>query len=158
MKRIVVLTLISILIISLKVSAQSDYKVGVGIRAGWPTGVSAKYFFSDSWAVEAIGTGRYRGIGLTFLLEKHKPLGEDFNWYFGGGLHGTFYSGQYYNGPHKKYYDEDTFSWGLDGVGGLEYVFSNIPISISADIKPAIEINYGPYFNFGSAATVRYVF
>jgi hypothetical protein len=101
MKRIFVLTLISVLFIGSKALAQSEYKVGVGLRAGWPTGVSAKYFFSDSWAVEAVGTGRYRGIGLTLLLEKHKPLGDDFNWYFGGGFHGAFYSGQYYNGPHK---------------------------------------------------------
>jgi hypothetical protein len=158
MKRIFILLSLLFLISTSKSLAQSDYKFGVGLRVGWPTGVSAKYFFSQSWAVEGIGTGRFRGIGLTLLLQKHKPLGDDFKWYYGGGFHGSFYSGQYYNGPHKKYYDEDTFSWGLDAVGGLEYVFSNIPISISADIKPALEINYGPYFSFGTAATVRYVF
>lgn len=147
------------MLVGLSSYAQSEYKTALGIRVGWPTAVSVKQFIGETWALEGLVTGRYRGIGAALLLEKHKPaFANKLNWFFGGGLHGAFYSGQYYRGPRPGLYKEDAFSYGIDGIVGLEYFIEDIPFTIGIDLKPALEINYGPYFDFGTAITVRYVF
>ncbi|HYG38618.1 MAG TPA: hypothetical protein VD908_08370 [Cytophagales bacterium] len=161
MIRFFAITFLVILSICFTSSAQADYKTGIGLRAGWPTALSVKQFIGGgSWALEGLVTGRHRGIGAALLLEKHKIAfsTERFIWFYGGGLHGAFYSGQYYRGRHRDLYKKDGFSYGIDGILGLEYFISDIPFTIGIDIKPAVEINYGPYFDLGSAITVRYVF
>ena len=47
---------------------------------------------------------------------------------------------------------------GIDGVAGIEYTFDEIPINISLDIVPSINvIPYVGYWQRG-AISVRYVF
>lgn len=98
------------------------------------------------------------------LLEAHIPL-PDPSWrlIFGGGLHG----GVWDNGRWYRYRDEVWIDdraqpiFGVDAIGGVEYIFKNIPLGLSADIKPAINFTGGgpEFFNhnvFGLSA--RYVF
>ena len=132
----------------------------MGVRAGWPTAISVKHFLNKTWAMEGLVTGRFRGIGATILFEKHKAAFTESGlyWFYGGGAHGSFFSGQYYRGPHSDLYKKDSFSYGVDGIIGLEYFIADIPFTVGIDFKPAVEINYGPYFEFGSAITIRYAF
>src|SRR5450759_676759 len=59
------------------------------------------------------------------------------NWYYGGGAHIGFYNGNYvYWGNNGTTYT----IIGIDGILGIEYTFSEIPINIGIDWKPALNL------------------
>jgi hypothetical protein len=77
--------------------------------------------------------------------------------FFGGGLHAGVWDhdGRYYNEGH--YHDRDNEAiLGIDGIGGVEYVFKTVPIGLSADFKPAInlvsDVDFFPHNMFGLSA------
>lgn len=58
----------------------------------------------------------------------------------------------------NKYKDELGFRAGVDGILGLEFKIPNVPITLSVDYKPYINlIGWGNDFANG-AFSVRYVF
>lgn len=158
-----ILTLTVIFSVLYSASAQSTYKSAIGLRLGWPVSVSFKQFISDPGAIEAFAG--YRGytsygwavVGATY--QHHFPIGsiEGFTWYIGGGA--AFY---FWN------YDFDntfaTTSFGILGVGGVDYKFANIPLNLSADIMPAFFIGSNYYGSFNrfqgglGALSARYTF
>ena len=147
------------------VQAQQRGDIAVGLR---PTpdggGATAKFFMDHNFAIEAQlnAGGFYSGqsVDAVGLLEYHIYL-PDPSWriYFGGGLH---------MGSWDRYDDNHTqFIFGIDGIGGVEYVFKNIPLGLSADFKPALnfatDVAFFPHnivgvagrFYFGSAMNHR---
>lgn len=155
-------------------SFSQDYKTGIGLRGGWTTGLTGKFFIKEGKAIEGILSSGYAyrgGWQLTGLYEVHKPAFtkddlEGFFWFYGGGIH--FSSGHryryWYPGPGygNGYYETRYYStFGIDGIFGLEYKISEVPITIGLDVKPFIEFaTYNDYpFNFWDAAfTIRFVF
>jgi len=135
-------------------------RMAIGARAT-PDGLGASFkgFLDRNLAIEAqLNVGGIITLpGESFtavgLLEYHIPLPDPaFRIYFGGGLHaGTWVN----RGGHA-----DEFIFGMDGIGGIEYVFKSIPLGISADLKPAInfvqEAEFFPHNIFGVSA--RYYF
>ena len=115
-----------------------DYKFGLGLRLSNATptlsnSVSAKYFLNESSAVEGlISFGTRFGIGA--LYEVHKPMSSvpGLSWYFGAGGYVGFQSGDTYLGP--------------TGNIGLDYKFEKIPLNLSLDWKPELDIL--PAINF----------
>ena len=70
--------------------------------------------------------------------------------YGGGGHFSTCTNAPYYKrhdnreGPYSWRYGRNGFAAGLDGIAGLEYKFAPIPLALSVDIKPFVEVsNYG---------------
>jgi hypothetical protein len=133
-----------------KASAQ-DYKVAIGIRfsSSAPTlsnSVSVKYFMNDRDALEGlISFGTRFGIGG--LWERHQLIGSipAFTWFYGGGGYVGFQSSRAYVGP--------------TGVVGLDYKFENVPLNLSLDWKPELDII--PAINFVPDAfglTARFTF
>ncbi|RNI31529.1 hypothetical protein [Rufibacter latericius] len=148
-------------------SAQAQ-KAGIGLRLGGHTGgISGKYFFRDALAVEALlgtGWGR-RGLQLTGLVEIHASAFdvEGLRWFYGGGTHVGFFKGRYYHKPSNRHYAEsynrNLTTVGIDGIVGLEYQITEIPVSLGIDFKPFIETNRDGLFLYGDGAlTVRYTF
>jgi hypothetical protein len=142
--------------------------VGLGLRiGGYSAGISGKYFFQDDLAIEGIlgtGFGR-RGFQLTGLLEQHaSAFGiNGLQWFYGAGAHVGFFNGRYYHKPSNKHYrdsyDRTLATLGLDGIVGLEYQITEIPISVGIDFKPFIDINRDGLFVYPDGAlTVRYTF
>ncbi|MBE7169879.1 MAG: hypothetical protein INR73_04775 [Williamsia sp.] len=139
-------TLLSSLLLSvvgiISASAQdfklgSDYQLGVGIRlsTGAPTisnSVSLKYFLTPSTAAEGlISFGNRFGVGG--LYELHQSLNSPgLRWFYGGG--------GYVGTQHRSTY------LGPMGVLGLDYKFSEIPLNLSLDWKP--ELDLLPKINF----------
>lgn len=97
------------------------------------------------------------------LVEAHIPLPEN-SWrlIFGGGLHGGVWdNGRWYRYRDDAWTNDAQPIFGVDAIGGVEYVFKNIPLGLSADLKPAINFTGGgpEFFNhnfFGLSA--RYMF
>lgn len=121
------------------------YKSALGIRLGPSNGVTFKSFINKNAAIEAIATFRYQGIGLTGLYEIHGRAfnSRDFNWFIGGGGH-VFVWGN----DRPKFLDrEQSLVLGLDGILGLEAKLRGIPLAISLDWKPTINIvNYSGFW------------
>ncbi len=151
--------LISIIIISgmLTVANAQEYKTGIGVRAGFSSGLTIKHFKSQSVALEGLVTTRWQGFDITGLYEVHNRAFEvnRLNWYYGGGAHLGFYNGSY------AYWGERGTAYtviGIDGILGLEYDFDDVPINIGVDWKPALNlIGYTGFWSEG-ALSIRYIF
>jgi opacity protein-like surface antigen len=151
------LTLTLVVCIMAFASAQ-DYKTGIGLRGGLYNGLTIKHFISSKTALEGLLATRWSGFEITGLYEiSNRAFDvERLNWYFGLGGHVGFYNGNNTTwGDAGKSYTVI----GLDGILGLEYNFSEVPINISADWKPAFNIiGYSKFWGDGGALSIRYIF
>ena len=144
---------------SLTISYAQDYSTAIGVRGGWAYGLTVKHFISGNSALEGILSSRWQGFNITGLYEVH---GTAFgvarlNWYYGGGGHIGFWNGKY----NKKWFDDETNYTviGIDGILGLEYTLSEIPINFSLDWKPAFNIiGHSGFWGDGGAFSVRWAF
>jgi hypothetical protein len=134
-----------------------EYKTGIGIRAGFSSGLTIKHFINRKAAVEGLLKSRWQGFDITGLYEvQAKAFDVDhLDWFYGGGAHIGFY-----NGSHA-YWGDNGVAYtivGIDGIIGLEYSFSDIPINIGIDWKPALNlVGYTGIWSEG-ALSVRFVF
>lgn len=155
MKRLfIVLSLI--LGLSGHVAAQ-DYSTGIGFRGGLFNGMTVKHFISSKGAVEALLSTRWKGFEVTGLYEVNNPLGnvDRLKWYYGAGGHLGFYNGD------NTGWDDDPGNYtvlGVDLILGIEYNFSEIPINLSLDWKPALNILGSRFVADGAALSIRYIF
>ncbi|MCF8309286.1 MAG: hypothetical protein K9I68_09785 [Bacteroidales bacterium] len=141
---------------------QNDYNQAIGVRGGLYNGVTYKKALSSNNYLEILGSIRWGGAVVTGLYEVTKNLDPDtprLNWYYGFGAHIGLWSD--YN--DNAWFDEDADDFmaiGVDGIIGIEYTFEEVPINLSADWKPVINLigadNAVGFF--GAAASVRYVF
>jgi len=167
MKKVISLVLFNLLL-CVSLNAQ-EYKNSVGVRAGIPlgfttmghSGVTIKHFFNKTNAIEGIVSGYSFGtsIAVTGLVQNEHWTGiyPGINWYWGMGAHmgymdakaATFLPSSFKGGGVM----------GLDAVLGVEYTFDEIPLNISVDIMPNLNlVGYvGPNF-FVSGISARYVF
>ena len=122
---------ISGILINKSASAQ-DYRLALGVRLSnnVPTlssSITGKYFVTDKNAIEGlVSFGNRFGIGG--LLEFHRPFAttEGLSWFFGGG-------------GYVGWENDDTYL-GPTGVIGLDYKFPSVPVNLSIDWKPELDI------------------
>ncbi len=118
-------------------SYSQDYRLAVGVRLSnsSPTlnnAVTGKYFVTDQTAIEGIVSFGSR-FGFGGLLEIHKPTNiQGLKWFYGAGAYLGFQHNDTYFGP--------------TGILGLDYRFPQVPINLSLDWKP--ELNILPEINF----------
>ena len=154
MKKIWLLAFVLISFSQTKLSAQamgSSYKTALGVKF-YPTGVSLKTFVGSSAALELLGYFYDRGTRITGLYEYHSNLtdGGNLKWYIGPGAHVGLYNKNFFSGGT---------SVGIDGVLGLDYKFSNLPINISIDWQPSYEFgNYDGFISNSGGIGVRFTF
>ncbi|WP_276502223.1 hypothetical protein [Terrimonas pollutisoli] len=160
MKKIISVSLfLAAIVFTTSVSAQS-YKTGVGVRlsssqAMVNNSISLKHFLNERSAIEALFSfGDPLAIGA--LYEVHKPFSsEGLQWFYGGGGYLGFV--KTWN-PNKNRNETDV-NVGAQGVIGLDYKFTNLPLNLSLDWKP--ELNLVSDINFEPAAvgfTARFTF
>lgn len=140
-------------------SAQS-YKTGIGVRlsssqAMVNNSISLKHFLNERSAIEALFSfGDPLALGA--LYEVHKPFStEGLQWFYGGGGYLGFVKSW---NPNKQRNETDV-NVGAQGVLGLDYKFVNLPLNLSLDWKP--ELNLVSDINFEPAAigfTARFTF
>ncbi|MGH2552185.1 MAG: hypothetical protein ACRDEB_00620, partial [Chitinophagaceae bacterium] len=137
MKKIVSISLLqAIICFSVNLSAQ-DYKTALGVRlsssnAMQNNSISIKQFISEKVAIEGLFTfGDPLALGV--LIEKHKPLTPSgLTYFYGAGGYISFL--KKINATTQKSTTDPNF--GAQGVIGLDYKFSNVPLNISLDWKP----------------------
>jgi hypothetical protein len=158
MKRVI---LISVLVFSvLALTNAQDYKTGIGLRAGYPAGLTLKHYLNRTAAFEGLLSTRWRGFEITGLYEINKPAFDinRLNWYYGFGAHVGFWNGRYTSSYWGTYGDQYTVV-GIDGILGLEYNFEEIPVNLSLDWKPAFNVvGYTGFWYDGVALSLRYIF
>lgn len=138
-----------------QVENKPEYKNAVGIRAGRTSGITFKHFMNSGNAFEMILGVWPNAVGLTALYEKHTATGlAGLKFYYGGGGHFTAETGRYYyrtyNNRTRSYeyrYGRDGIGIGIDGIVGLDYKIGMIPLALSIDLKPFLEVsNYGDVY------------
>jgi hypothetical protein len=117
--------------------------------------VSVKQFVSDKMAIEGLlSFGDPLALGV--LAEFHKPLSAPgLQYFFGGGG----YLGFIKTYDPNKLRNETNVNIGAQGIVGLDYKFSNVPLNLTLDWKP--ELNIVSDINFEPAAigfTARFTF
>lgn len=129
----------------------STYKNAIGVRGGETSGITFKHMYSNSNAVECILSFWPYTIGVTGLFEKNINMNAPgLNFYFGAGGHVNMgsarYRAYYLHGRGEYVYVKraSELAMGVDGIVGFEYKFKPIPLAISADVKPYLEVSsYG---------------
>jgi hypothetical protein len=140
-----VIALVIFAAITLQSSAQetsvtTDRKHQLGIRISSQDAVvnhsiTYKYFFSSSVAAEAL-LSFSDPVAIGLLIEKHKPFGPSgLTWFWGAGAYVGFGGGR---------------NFGAQGVVGLDFLFPSLPVNLSVDWKP--ELNITKQFSFEPAA------
>jgi len=118
----------------------TDYEWGIGVRAGDPTGVTAKKYLGSSALELTVGSLPFENKGLSLFLHYliHLPAYkivkweniQGLDWYFGAGGQIKSFSG--------------SVDFGIDGTIGAEYLFQTIPISVFVDVIIYVELADDP--------------
>lgn len=133
-----------------------DYKSAIGIRlsSSGPAvnnSVSFRYFMSQKNAIEALVTiDKKAAIGGLFEVFKSIPSTEGLKWFYGAGA---------YIGFDADKTNASRNLLGAQGIAGLDYKFSNLPLNLSLDWKP--ELNIIDNINFEPSAigfSIRFTF
>ena len=157
MKKVVLLTLLfAFFVVS---SNAQEYRTSLGLRAGLPYGLTIKHFLNKTNAIEGVLAGSYGGFIITGLYENEHWTGQypGLNWFWGVGGHVGFWD------PERNPNFNDTYTGsaviGVDGIIGLEYTFEEIPLNLSLDLLPAVNlIGYTGWGGINGALSIRYVF
>lgn len=135
------MTLLLILVAAFTTAQAQDYKTGVGIRfssndAAINNSITVKHFLNSRTAIEGlISFGDPFAIGALFELHNGIESVAGLQWFYGGGAYVGF-------GGRRNI--------GAQGVLGLDYKFNNLPINLSIDWKP--ELNLIRQLSFEPAA------
>jgi hypothetical protein len=136
-----------LLLLGLVYSASAQkYDTALGARLGGGNyGITLQQRVASRITIEGIAGLREREYSGTVLGEYHFGiLGPSLNYYFGAGGHLG----------HNK--DTGGFG-GFDGLVGVEYKVAFLPVVLSFDFKPSIEVNSDDYARFPTAFSIRYV-
>jgi hypothetical protein len=158
MKKIILSILITACAFSAKSQSKgSTYQTAVGLKL-YPGAVTLKHFIKDDRALEGLAYFWDYGVRFTGLYEFHGdiPGAEGLKWYAGPGAHIGFWSSSW----KDKYPDrQGGVAIGVDGVVGLDYKFSQVPINVSVDWQPSFNFVGYNYFEAGwGGVAVRYTF
>lgn len=126
-----------------------NYKHAIGVRAGGSNGaITYKQHLQAGNAFEVMAWVNWNsGFSLAGLYEWTMPvINDDFNFYYGVGGHLGAY--------------EKAFAIGIDAIVGLEYKIPSIPLALSIDYKPAINIipSIDTHYLFDIALGIKFTF
>ena len=129
-KGIVLISLFTIIAVATKAQ---EYTNAVGVRLGASSpaitsGFTIKHFLNETNAIEGIVGVGDGGIGLCALYEWHHPIETvaHLQWFVGAGGYAAF--------------RHSTSAIGAAGIVGLDYKFEQIPLNISLDWKPELNL------------------
>ena len=127
-------------------AAAQKYRTAAGLRLGSPYGITVQQAVAQRLTLEGIAGLASREVSGTVLAEYHfGVLGRSLNYYLGTGGH---------LGNNK---DTGRFG-GFDAIVGIEYKIAFLPLVLSYDFKPSVEINSNDWARFPTALSIRYVF
>ncbi len=131
------------------VNAQVKHEAGVrlgSIDQALSTGFTYRYFLNEQSAIEGILNLRSNAIGVGALYERFNPIQavEGLQWFYGAGAYVGF---------------EGNNNLGVTGIAGMDYTFKEVPVNLSVDWKPELNIINNVAFRASTVAvSVRFVF
>jgi hypothetical protein len=143
-----------------------NYTRDAGLCFGNGLLVTYRQFYKENMAFEMFGGYQDRGMRLGGLREFYKPAltkySGNFRFFYGYGVHTGFnYTNQYKMFNRVYRYDwKFTPLFGMDGIVGIDYAFSEVPIIVAADIKPFYEFSLNRIFHIqlDASFSVKYRF
>ena len=132
-------------------AAQTTEGIGVGVIVGEPTGLSGKFWMTNSTAIDL-------GLAWSFSGENTFHIHGDYLWhnfslikvdkgklplYFGAGLRARF--------------GTDT-QFGVRFPVGLGYLFEQAPVDVFFEIAPIMDLIPDTRFDFNGAIGARFFF
>ncbi len=156
MKRIFIV--IAILTTLTLTSSGQDYRTSLGLRAGLPYGLTVKHFLGKYNALEGILASKWGGFVITGLYENEHWTGEypGLNWFWGFGAHVGFWDAGRNPNIDATYVGSVI---GADAILGLEYTFDEIPLNLSLDLLPSVNlIGSTGWGGINGGLSIRYVF
>jgi len=160
MKKVLLVCFLAAGLCSFSALQAQGYRTALGVRlssasAMQNNSISIKHFITDKVAIEGLFTfGDPLALGA--LVELHKPLAASgLTYFYGAGGYVGFT--KTYNPNNNK--NETDPNFGAQGIIGLDYKFNNVPLNLSLDWKP--ELNIVSDINFEPAAigfTARFTF
>ncbi len=164
-----ILQLILVLVITLSstnlAKAQLPSQHAIGARFGSATGLAYRYTMRPDLALEGIlsiqSNSEYSRFRLVGLYEYHKPLFNDFSWFWGfGGSVGSFTSKAFTNKEGQRFDKYSEMALSIDGIVGAEYKIPEAPIALTLDIKPYFDFLQESGFRIwdGVGFSIRYTF
>jgi hypothetical protein len=139
------------MLLSTKASQGQVYKRSAGIRLDESSfGLSLVQRLAKPITIEGIADFRKQDISLALVPRIHgRLLGRRLNYFIGLGAQG---------GLVKTGEQELRPFWGVGGMIGLEYKFNLLPIHISYDFRPLVQLHGHPdLLGFQSAFAIRLV-
>ncbi|MFZ5941193.1 MAG: hypothetical protein ACOYXB_11535 [Bacteroidota bacterium] len=136
-----------LLIFATTVAYAQEYEQAVGIRAGYSGGISYRKFFNAWYGGEVIAQYNRNGFQVAGLAEwQTAPFKVDRLCLFsGGGIYAGNWDGQ--------------FAFGITAVAGIEYVLRDLPLAVSFDYKPMLNLGKVLALDpFDFAFSLRYTF
>ncbi len=134
----------------------STYKRAIGVKFPGGFAISYKQFLKDNQNVEAEAMFINNGFRAVGLYEWNWDIQgvEGLRWYVGPGAHIGFWNNNY-----SKKSNNSNAGIGIDGVIGFDYKFSDLPINISLDWQPSVDVigSTGTALGYGGIG-VRYTF
>ena len=134
----------------------STYDRAIGVKFPGGFAISYKQFLKNNQNVEAeamfISNG-FRAVGLYEWNWDIQGI-DGLRWYVGPGAHIGFWNNNY-----SKKSNNSNAGIGIDGVIGLDYKVSDLPINISLDWQPSVDVigSTGTGLGYGGIG-VRYTF
>jgi hypothetical protein len=146
--KLLVFTVVSVLAVTIA-NAQT-YRHQAGVRLGSidqvvSSGFSYRYHFNNNKAVEALINLR-DPVSIGAMYEIFNPIKavDNLQWFYGAGAYASF-----------KGFD----NFGIMGIAGVDYQFAEVPVNLSLDWKPELNIIEGVSFRAATVAvSVRFSF
>lgn len=168
----VLMTLVALVAFTIGAVAQD----GIGLRLGTGSAFNAEVSYQkmlsqrnrleldlggDIALAPGLNYNHYSGL-LTGAYHWRFNIIENFGWFVGPAAGIGFWTEYYRNNPELNH---SAFNLNIGAQGGVEYYFNGIPLMVSLDSRPMIDVlgfgkdynHYNP-FSWGVCASVRYTF
>jgi hypothetical protein len=143
--------IIIISVITFLNSFSQEKDLGIGLMFGEPSGISAKYWLSETQAFDA-------GLGYAFFgNNSHFSLHVDYLYHRYDIIQTKEVVPVYYGfGVRLRTGDEDSF--GVRGVGGIAFHVQEIPIDVFLEFVPVFQLLPETKLKFDASIGCRYYF
>jgi len=151
---VLLFTFLIILFSNQCLTVAKNYDKAIGIRGGLLSGISYKQFISSDNALEFYVTGNKHTLYLAGEYEFYNNTKySSLDWYYGGGIYSSFYE----HDSSEKSEINGGMVIGVNGILGIEYNFKKIPLNISLDWNPSVNLVGGVGFLADRGAiSIRY--
>lgn len=131
------LIFVSLIFLLAGAKAQSTYDRAIGIKFPGGFAITYKQFLNDTHNVEGEAMFFDHGFRAVALYEFNFDIEgvEGLRWFVGPGVHVGFWNNKY-----QKSENVNSAGFGIDGILGLDYKIAKLPVNVSLDWQPALDL------------------